>query len=292
MMDAGIRPPRSSGPVRPEGGLRRNGIAGSKGGGKPLISVVTIVYNGERHLEQTIRSVVGQSYGNIEYILVDGGSTDGTLDIIRKYEDRIDYWISEPDRGISDAMNKGTRLATGDIVAHLHADDYYPDESVVSSVHGAFVDHKEAGWLTGGMYLVNTAGDRTAEIRVRKYSYDRLKKANIILHPATFVRREAFEKVGAFDLSYRYAMDYDLWLRLGAMGDPILLDMPLACFRTHRNSLSMKNIGAAIEEEWTIRNKSLAGHPIRRLAGYMRYKANRFMNTMYVKNLLRREGLE
>lgn len=257
-----------------------------------MISVITVVLNGKKHLEETISSVINQNYKFIEYIIVDGGSTDGTIDIIRKYEDRIDNWISEPDRGISDAMNKGIRLATGDIVAHLHADDYYSDDSVVSSVHGAFVDHKEADWLTGGMYLVNTAGERTAEIRVRKYSYDRLKKANIILHPATFVRREAFEKVGVFDLSYRYAMDYDLWLRLGSIGDPILIDMPLACFRTHRNSLSMKNIGAAIEEEWIIRNKSLAGHPIRRLNGYMRYKANRFMNTMYVKNLLRRETLE
>ena len=276
-------------PLKLEGGLRKKGVSKTGGPEKPLISAITIVYNGEKHLEQAIRSVIAQTYGNVEHIVVDGGSTDGTLDIIRKYEYRIDYWVSEPDQGISDAMNKGIMFSNGDIIAYLHADDYYADVSVISSVQDAFANNQEACWLTGGMYLVNTAGERTAEIRVRKYSYDRLKKANIILHPATFVRREAFEKVGAFDLSYRYAMDYDLWLRLGSIGDPILLDMPLACFRAHGNSLSMKNIGAAIEEEWAIRNKSLAGHPIRRLNGYMRYKANRFMNTMYVKNLLRRE---
>lgn len=278
--------------IRSSGGARSRGAWKKKEPGNPLISVVTVVFNGSEHLEQAIRSVLSQSHANIEYIIVDGGSTDGTLDIIRKYEDRIDYWISEPDRGISDAMNKGIRLATGDLVAHLHADDYYSDDSVVSSVQNAFANNQDACWLTGGMYLVNAEGERTAEIRVRKYSYDRLKKANIILHPATFVRREAFEKVGAFELSYRYAMDYDMWLRLGSIGDPILLNMPLASFRAHRNSLSMKNIGAAIDEEWTIRNKSLAGHPIGRLHGFLRYKANRFMNTVTVRKMLRREKIE
>jgi len=274
-----------------EGGLRKKGISRTESFEKPLVSIITIVYNGEKYLEQAIRSVLDQSYDNLEYIIIDGKSTDGSIDIIQKFEDRIG-WISEPDQGIADAMNKGVTRARGEIVAHLHSDDFYPDDSVISTVVHEFASQHNANWLTGGMYMVNTEGEKTAEIRVRKYSYGRLKKANIILHPATFVKRQAFEKAGAFDLSYHYAMDYDLWLRLGSIGDPTILDMPLACFRAHANSLSMKNIGAAIDEEWTIRNKSLAGHPIKRFNGFIRYKTNKFMNTKFVKNLLRGEMID
>ena len=87
-----------------------------KGEGKPLISVITVVYNGEKYLEETIQSIINQTYDNVEYIIIDGGSTDGTVDIIKKYEDRIDYWVSEKDKGISDAFNKGVKVAKGDYI--------------------------------------------------------------------------------------------------------------------------------------------------------------------------------
>ena len=108
-----------------EGGLRMQGYLKKAYEHKPLISIVTVVLNDAKHLEQAIKSVLGQTYDNIEYLIIDGGSTDGTLDIIRKHEKAIDYWVSEPDSGIYDAMNKGVSLATGDLIALLNSDDWY-----------------------------------------------------------------------------------------------------------------------------------------------------------------------
>lgn len=268
------------------GSARTKGIRKKMAPADPLISIITIVYNCERHIEQTIQSVVGQSYKPIEYIIVDGGSTDGTIDIIRKYEDRIDNWISEPDRGISDAMNKGIRLATGDIIAHLHADDYYPDVSVVSSVQNAFASDQKACWLTGGMYIVNELGKFIMEIKVRDYSYNRLANGNIILHPSTFIKRNAFEQAGLFNPIYKYAMDYDLWIRLGRIGDPITLDKPLACFRVHSGSQSISSCDNAYYEEWMIRKNFLKNKPIKMLYHYFLYNVNKRANRKFYRDLL------
>jgi glycosyltransferase involved in cell wall biosynthesis len=253
---------------------------------KPLVSVITVVYNGEAHLEQTIQSVVNQSWSNMEYVIVDGGSTDGTLDIIRKYEDRIDYWISEPDRGISDAMNKGIRLANGDLIAHLHADDYYSDPSVISSVCTEYLRHPDALWLTGGIEIVDENGNILQEIPVRKYSYRKLIHGNIILHPATFVARRAFEKAGQFNEEYRYAMDYDLWIRIGKIADPVALDLRVACFRAHPESRSVIRSDMAYHESWMIRKKHLEGRPGKLFYHYLYFTfCKRFVRAYYV-NLL------
>src|SRR5574342_808175 len=115
---------------RTEGGLRAKGFLRKSSAENPLVSVITVVYNGARHLEQTLLSVINQGYGNIEYIVVDGGSVDGTLDIIGKYEDRIDYWVSEPDDGTYDAMNKGIELAHGELIGLLNSDDYYEPDAI------------------------------------------------------------------------------------------------------------------------------------------------------------------
>ena len=108
-----------------EGGTRNRGELKRSVSNQPLISIITVVRNGEVHLEEAIKSVLNQSYGNIEYVVIDGNSTDSTLDIIRKYEDRIDYWISEPDKGISDAFNKGIALCKGEWIGIINADDWY-----------------------------------------------------------------------------------------------------------------------------------------------------------------------
>ena len=117
-----------------EGGLRTKGYfkrsydeasALSDNSPLPLVTIITVVFNGEKYLQQTIQSVINQTYDNVEYVVIDGGSTDGTVDIIRKYEDKIDYWVSEPDQGIYDAMNKGIQLAGGEIVGLINSDDCY-----------------------------------------------------------------------------------------------------------------------------------------------------------------------
>jgi glycosyltransferase involved in cell wall biosynthesis len=253
--------------------------------GKPLVSIITVVYNGERYLEPAIRSVLGQTYDNLEYLIVDGDSTDASLDIIRKYEDRIDYWVSEPDEGISDAMNKGVLLSRGEIVAHLHADDHYASESVVLSVQKAFSRDQGAKWLTGGMYIIGPDGNPLQEIRVREYSYDRLTGNNIILHPSTFIRREAIERVGLFDRSLKYAMDYDLWMRLGAIGDPITIDEPLSCFRAHARSRSIVSCDSAFFEEWTVRKKFLMNNRRKMLYHYFLYHVNKYGNRRFCRSV-------
>jgi glycosyltransferase involved in cell wall biosynthesis len=269
-----------------EGGLRLAGIRKEGGPGKPLVSVVTVVYNGEKHIEQTIRSVLEQSYRPVEYIVVDGGSTDGTIDILAKYGDRIDYWISEPDKGISDAMNKGILLSTGELIAHLHADDFFANPSVLSCVCSEYLRRQGILWMTGGINIVAREGKILEEIKARKYSYKRLIRGNILLHPATFVTRQAFEKVGVFDTGYRYAMDYDLWLRLGSVADPVILDLQVACFRAHAESRSIVRSDLAYDESWRIRKKRLLGHPVKIFFHYLYYLFCKRFVRAYYKNLL------
>lgn len=252
-------------------------------------SIITITMNSREYLDETISSILSQDYRNIEYIIVDGGSTDGTLERIEEFarqDDRI-RWISEPDRGIADAMNKGVLLATGDVIAHLHSDDRYADNSVLSQVATEFARHPEALWLTGGEYLVDDAGKSLREIRVRTYSYRKLIRSNFILHAATFIRRTAFHEAGGFDINRKYAMDYDLWLRLGALGAPLRIDKPLACFRFHGGSLSTAETEKAFAEELAIRKAFLCGQPVRFFFHYLYYRVKKIRNRMFVQRLLK-----
>lgn len=256
------------------------------------LSIITITYNSERYLTETIASIRSQDYPDYEHIIVDGGSTDGTLDIIRKYaanDSRI-RWISEPDQGISDAMNKGVVLATGEVIAHLHSDDYYPAPDVLSVVAGEFCRNPDAVWLTGGASLVGRHGRPLREIHVRRYSYPKLVRSNFILHPATFVQRSAFTMAGGFSKSLKYAMDYDLWLRLAKFGPPVTINRTLACFRVHQNGLSSGEADQAFREEWSIRRRLLAGRPLGCLCHYLYFLVKRVRNRLVAQHLLRGRG--
>jgi glycosyltransferase involved in cell wall biosynthesis len=197
--------------MRIEGGLRTKGESKVFSTGQPLVSVVTVVRNGEAHLEEAIRSVLDQEYGNIEYIVVDGASTDGTLEIVRRYDDRIDYWVSEPDEGIYDAMNKGIALANGDLIGLLNADDVYLEGSVSRIVEAALA-HPGAGVFHGNMNLLRQNGiEELRRPRLVKGEYrPYLMPVN---HPTVFVRSRCYAECGSFDTSYRTAADFDLMLR-------------------------------------------------------------------------------
>lgn len=254
------------------------------------ITVITITFNSERYLTETVSSVLAQEYPDLEYLIVDGGSTDGTLELIRccaARDGRI-RWISEPDRGIADAMNKGAALATGEVIAHLHSDDLYPDRSVLSRVAGGFAGQPGALWLTGGEYIIDQDGKILREIRVRSYSRARLLRSNCILHPATFLRRDAFMAAGGFDPRRKYAMDYDLWLRLAARGTPLLIDAPLACFRLHGGSLSTVEAEKAFDEEFAIRREFLSGHPVRLIFHRLYYQLKKRRNRAFMARMLER----
>lgn len=177
-----------------------------------LVSIITITYNSSAHLEQTIRSVLDQNYPEIEYILVDGGSTDGTLDIIRKYEGRISKWVSEPDNGIADAMNKGIRMASGEIIGIIHSDDFYEPEAI-SAVVRAFRENPDVGVVHGDLRLLNTSGSASVICQPSPEPEKNVWKTIPIMHSTVFIRKRVYEKFGLFDTSFRIAMDQELIAR-------------------------------------------------------------------------------
>jgi len=209
-----------------EGGLRTKGYFKQSNIQKPLISVVTVVYNGELHLEQTIKSVIGQSYDNIEYIIVDGGSTDSTLDIIKKYEDKIDYWISEPDDGIYNAMNKGITLTTGKYIGFLNADDWYNYDAIENIVFSLNKNDTAFIFANVDFYSQNNMFTGTMGTHLEKY-----KRTMPFGHPSLFVKSTLIQTI-LFDEQYPTAADYDFICKLILEKHPYLyLDKSIVNFR-------------------------------------------------------------
>jgi len=222
-------------------------------------SIITCTWNSEPYLQQSIDSVLTQDYPNIEQIFVDGGSTDGTLERIQSLTGNVKY-VTGVTGGIAHAMNVGIEMASGDVIAHLHSDDYYAHPQVLSRVAQAF-ETEGAEWLFGRC-LSDIDGQRVSEgYMIPHYSYQRLLKGNFIPHPATFVRKALFERTGVFEKSIKYAMDYDLWLRFGKLAVPLQLDEHLAVFRRHAGSLTTSNPLASFENDFVVRMNYAAKTP-------------------------------
>ena len=191
------------------------------------ISIITITLNAERYLEQTIASVVNQTYSNREYIIVDGGSTDGTLDIIKKYESEIDNWISEPDNGIADAMNKGIDLATGDYILFLHSDDYLVNSSVLERASEYLGDRFDIFFF---QVLHDINGQNQVSSNRSLGWLTNFKMGSC--HQGQLCSRKLFQRIGKFDTSFKINMDYDLILRAYRAGASCnSVNMPLAVMR-------------------------------------------------------------
>lgn len=236
-------------------------------------SVITCTWNSEQYLRESIASVLSQTYQDIEYIFVDGGSTDGTLDIIRSLP--RPYKLIENIRGgVSRAMNEGIHAATGDVIAHLHSDDYYLNANVLADVAHHF-ETSQRKWLFGRtMSLID--GKLVAEgYLAPRFSYAQLLKGNFIPHPSTFVQRELMLRAGCFDTKLKYAMDYDLWLKLARMSAPLQLDDAYTAFREHEGSLSTRNRLAAMEEDFRVRLSHAGIDPLSKLMHYARYFVRR-----------------
>lgn len=183
------------------------------GSGKVLktkISIITVVYNGVKHIEQCIQSVLNQNYPNLEYIIIDGGSTDGTQDIIMKYNSSIAYWVSEKDTGIYNAMNKGWKKASGEIIAILNADDYYL-EGALKSV-SCFFDQTNADIIYGNMTKLRVIGG-TPYFREEFPNLDKMEESMGVFHPSTFVKRRVYQKLNGYNEEYQLSSDYDFFLR-------------------------------------------------------------------------------
>ena len=192
-----------------EGGGRLKGIFKENHDSQPLISIITIVYNGAKHIEQTIQSVINQSYDNIEYIIIDGGSTDGTLDIIQKYDNTIDYWISEKDQGISDAFNKGIICSTGTLIGMINADDYY-EENALSYISKAYMDYGNSPVVLYGKTFRESITGIKSEKTSNKLSWCLSVPFS---HCSSFASKSYYSEMGLFDTNYKIAMDVDLLMR-------------------------------------------------------------------------------
>jgi GT2 family glycosyltransferase len=201
----------------------------------PLISVITVVLNNKDHIEEAIRSVLNQEYPSLEYIVVDGGSVDGTLDILGKYRDNLAHLVSESDDGIADAMNKGIRLAKGDLIGIIHSDDSYTP-GTLRAVAAAHREEPEA-ILHGNM--VKFDGRHSKSLK-RRFCHKLFFYIDLPLnHPTCFVPRAVYESLGNFDVSYRLAMDYDWLLRAFLSGIRLrYLPRTLANFRAGGAAMS------------------------------------------------------
>lgn len=224
----------------------------------PLVSIVTPCWNSQAYLEQTIQSIIGQSYKNIEYIVIDGGSTDGTLEIIRKYGSHISYWVSEPDGGMYQAINKGMGMAKGEIVAYLNSDDlYYPD--TISKVVSFFSNHPFADLVYGNLDFVDSEGRVLFTQIYPDFNWNRFVRSNYatIGQPAAFWRRDLIEKIGLFDESMRMAADFEYFVRAGKVAILAYFPGVLAAFRMHEASLTSNQIEVSEREVLRIHAKYL-----------------------------------
>ena len=179
----------------------------------PVFSIITVTCNAVKVLEKTLLSVINQTYKNIEYILIDGGSNDGTLDIIRQYESRFGYWISEPDNGLYDAMNKGLRTATGDYVCFLNAGDVFKHSEVVAELSAMAVRNGLPDILYGETDLVNQDGTVFAERRLKapkKLTWKSFRMGMLVCHQTFIVKREIAPE---YDMQYRFSADFDWCIR-------------------------------------------------------------------------------
>lgn len=211
----------------------------------PLITVVTVVYNGVEDLEKTIQSVLNQTYPNIEYIIIDGGSTDGTIDIIKKYQGRLAYWVSEPDEGIYYAMNKGIQKATGEWIHFRNCGDYFFDIDAVEKMFSNPVAN-EVMLLHGDCRVINKDGyvDMQPPILYRSY-----KKGIPVFHPSTFVRR-SFHVMHPFNTLYRSSSDYEFVYMALKQAVNIEYRPHIISIYNSQEGFSVTNWKLAMAEEW------------------------------------------
>jgi glycosyltransferase involved in cell wall biosynthesis len=230
----------------------------------PLLTVVTPCLDGASTLPEALASVPRGP--EVEHVVVDGGSTDGTVDLLERAAGV--HFVSEPDRGLSDAMNKGVAMASGEWIGWLNADDYYLP-GAVERVLDAIRANPGALWLTAPCLIVDGDGremrrgvTRYKRFFLRRYGRRSLLVQNYVAAPSTFVRRSALLDAGGFDERFRYSMDYDLWLRLAERADPVVLDEPVAAFRMAGESLSMTGFERQFEEHARNAREHGAGEPL------------------------------
>jgi glycosyltransferase involved in cell wall biosynthesis len=225
----------------------------------PLVSIVTPSYNQARFLEATLRSVLEQDYPNIEYLVVDGASTDGSVDVIRRYADRLTWWVSEKDSGQSEAINKGLRRACGQIVGWLNSDDIYLPGAVSAAVN-AFQSNPAAAVVYGDALAIDAYGKAFNTMHARPYSLVDLMAFNIICQPAAFMRRSVLEQVDYLNPVYNLLMDTLLWINLAQIAPVVYVPQTWAAARYHDQAKN-RTRGAAYGKEARVLVEDLRSRP-------------------------------
>lgn len=202
----------------------------------PLVSIITPSYNQATFLEETIQSVLEQDYPNIEYLIIDGGSTDGSIEIIQKYSPKLAYWVSERDQGQTDAINKGFGRARGEILAWLNSDDIYQPGAIAEAV-AALQEHPEAAMVYGDASFIDEHSRTIGKFPAAQTDYQRLRQGYVhVPQQASFFRANLWKQVGPLDPSFYFAMDYDLWVRLAERAPLVYVPRLWASFRLHSSS--------------------------------------------------------
>lgn len=232
---------------------------------EPLVSIVTPSYNQGQYLEQTILSVLGQDYPRIEYFIIDGGSNDGSLEIIQQYAPRLAGWVSEKDAGQADALRKGFARAKGDIFAWLNSDDLYYPGAVTQAV--AFLNaHSEIGMVYGDAALIDQDGNPLGMFAARQTNYRKMLDGFVhIPQQTTFIRANIWQKAGGIDPAFYFAMDFDLWVRLSKIAPIQYVPQLWAAFRLHEAGKSVAHDDRCYPEMLQVRKREL-GKGFSRLA--------------------------
>jgi glycosyltransferase involved in cell wall biosynthesis len=230
----------------------------------PTLSVIVPSYNQAEFIPQCLDSILSQNYPSVEVIVIDGQSTDETLEILKNYGNKI-RWISEPDKGQADALNKGIRMASGEIIGWLNSDDRY-ESGALLAVGRFFASHPDILWAFGYSSIINEKSQEIRKFitqyknaRVKHYSYRSLLEENFISQMSVFIRREALARVGGADASLRYAMDYDLWLRLGKHFQPGFIPQRLGQFRIHGATKSITGFREQFREDFSVARRYAEG---------------------------------
>jgi glycosyltransferase involved in cell wall biosynthesis len=217
----------------------------------PSVSIVTPSYNQAQYLEATILSVLNQGYPNLEFVVVDGQSTDGSQEIIKKYQNQLSWWISEPDLGQADAINKGFRRTSGNIVGWLNSDDLHLPWTIKEAVK-IFSDNPEAGLVYGDAVSADSSGKLLNELRFEQWDLSDLLMFKIICQPAVFIRRDVLNQVGLLDPSYHFFLDHELWIRIARQSKLIHHPQIWAVSRYHSQAKNVTMAEHAGQDVWRI----------------------------------------
>jgi glycosyltransferase involved in cell wall biosynthesis len=244
----------------------RSRMAIASVGRGPLVSIVTPSYNQGRYIEETILSVLNQDYPNLEYIVVDGGSNDNTIEILKKYEAHL-TWISEKDRGQADAINKGFHMAKGEVLAWLNSDDTYLPGAVHQSVR-YLEAHPEVGMLYGEGYHIDEDGELIERYYTEPFDYQRLSEVCFICQPTVFLRAEVISTVGPLDITLDYCLDYEYWMRIAKRFRIGYLEKYLANTRLHLDTKTLSKRVEVHQETLQVVKRHYGQVPLRWINAY------------------------